>query len=207
MTVATATPSIFKLFYTHRRAEILLSAKSINVKSIERISITKPSGEFLNCVLVIYRVKNGGRCCQFVSCKEFLARATEKRKQESENYVARQNFDAPSQWRVYPKGNSVKAIEQPRQLEEGDIDKYRTVATTPQAVVCDCEDFSNQASYLSQHPYLWERLIKQNRICKHALCALNQLGFNSLSSYLKAWQPGGRLNQLSITMNRTRKSA
>ncbi len=207
MTTQTQAPSIFKLFYTHRRAEILLSAKGIKVKNIEKVSINKPSGEFYCAVHVIYTVKNGGRCSTFISCKEFLARAAEKRKQESENYVARQDFHAPSQWRVYPKGSSVKAIEQPRQIKESTTDKYRTVATTPQAVVCDCEDFTNQANYLSQHPYLWESVIKQHRICKHALCALNQLGFNSLSSYLKAWQPGGRLNQLSIAMHRTRKSA
>lgn len=87
-------------------------------------------------------------------------------------------------------------------------DKYRSVHTTPQSAFCDCEDFEHQHAYLSQHPYLWQKVIKGYSICKHSLCALSQLGFSSLSSYLKAWQPGGRLNQLAVTMNRmTRRSA
>jgi hypothetical protein len=206
MTVATQQPSIFRMFYTHKRTQILLEAKGIRVKNIEKVSINKPNGEFYCAVHVVYRVANGGRCSTFISCREYLQRATEKRKQEAENYKAYQDNDSPANWRVYPKGNPVKGQE-PRQVEDNTTDKYRSVTTTPQAVTCDCEDFENQHTYLSQHPYLWQQVIKKYRICKHSLCALNHLGFSSLSKYLAAWQPGGRLNQLAVTMNRTRKSA
>ena len=204
MTVATTqAPSIFRMFYTHKRTQILLEAKGIKVKSIEKVSINKPSGEFYCAVHVVYRVANGGRCSTFLSCKDFLARAIEKRKQEAQNYKAYQENDSPSNWRVYPKGNPVKTQEQPRQIEQDTIDvKYRSVMTTPNAVSCDCEDWSSQHTYLSQHPYLWQTVIRGYRICKHSLCALNHLGFSSLSAYLKAWQPGGKLSNLSATMNR-----
>ena len=203
MTATTQAPSIFRMFYTHKRTQILLEAKGIRVKSIESVRINKPSGEFYNCVHVVYRVANGGRCSTFISCKEYLARATQKRKQEAENYKAYQENDSPSNWRVYPKGNPVKTQEQPRQIESDTTEvKYRSVTTTPNAVTCDCEDFEKQHTYLSQHPYLWEKVIKQYRICKHSMATLGQLGFSSLSKYLGAWKPGGKLSNLSATMNR-----
>ena len=204
MTTTTTTPSIFRMFYTHKRTQMLLEAKGIRVKNIEKVSISKPSGAFYNCVHVIYTTV-AGRCSTFISCKEYLARATEKRKAEAENYKAYQDSNSPSNWRVYPKGNPVQN-EAPRQIEPSTGDKYRSVTTTTQAVFCDCEDFEHQHTYLSQHPYLWQKVIKGYSICKHSLCALSQLGFSSLSSYLKAWQPGGRLNNLSITMNRTTRA-
>jgi len=67
MIVPATTPTIFRMFYTHRRTQILLEAKGIKVKSIEKVSINKPNGEFYNCVHVIYIVKNGGRCSTFIS--------------------------------------------------------------------------------------------------------------------------------------------
>ncbi len=205
--ITTQQPSIYRLFYTHRRTEILLKAQGVRVKNIEKVSITKPSGAFYNCVHVIYRVANGARCSTFISCKEYLARATEKRKEEATNYQAFQDNGNPAAWRVYVKANPAK-VQAPRQIEPSTADKYRTVQTTPQSVFCDCEDFENQHTYLSQHPYLWQKVIKGYQICKHSLCALSQLGFSSLSSYLKVWLPGGRLSQLAVTMNRTtRRSA
>ncbi len=202
MAAQTQAPSIFKLFYTHKRTQILLEAKGVKVKNIEKVSITKPNGEFYNMVHVVYRVKNGGRCSTFISCREYLARATEKRKEEAEKYVARQNFDSPSEWRVYSKANPNK-VEQPNKIEDSDAVKYRTVYTSPNLVCCDCEDYNNQCAYLSQHPYLWEKVIKKYQVCKHIFTTLQTLNFSSLSSYLKAWQPGGRLNNLAVTMNRT----
>ena len=206
MTATTTTPSIFRMFYTHKRTQMLLEAKGIKIMRIEKVSINKPSGKFYCAVHIVYTTA-AGRCSTFISCKEYLARATTKRKEEATNYQAFQDNGNPSNWRVYPKGNPIKS-EAPRQIEPSTADKYRSVHTTPQSVFCDCEDFENQHAYLSQHPYLWQKVIKGYSICKHSLCALSQLGFSSLSSYLKAWQPGGRLNQLSVTMNRTtRKSA
>jgi len=181
---------------------ILLENKGIKVQRIEAVRITKPNGEFYNMVHVVYRVKNGGRCSTFISCKDYLARATEKRKEEAEKYTAYQEKHNPSEWHVYSKPNPNKVAE-PRQIQDNDAPKYRTVHTTPEGVYCDCEDFSGQCAYLSQHPYLWQKVIKGYQICKHSLCALSHLGHKSLSSYLKAWQPGGRFSQLAVTMNRT----
>ena len=53
---------------------------------------------------------------------------------------------------------------------------------------------------------IWQKVSRGYSICKHSLCVLSQLGFSSLSSYLKAWQPGGRLNKLAVTMNRTTRA-
>jgi hypothetical protein len=179
-----------------------VKVEGVKVKSIEKVSITKPNGEYLNCVHVVYISGSGKRCSQFISCRAYLQRATEKRKQESENYKAYQNFSDATQWSVYPKANPSKASEQSRQQEDTTT-KVRTVTTVPEGVFCSCEDFQNQHSYLSQHPYLWHQVIKQFRICKHSLCTLSHLGFSSLRDYLAAWKPGGRLNKLAATMNRT----
>ncbi len=88
MTATTQTPTIFRMFYTHKRSAMLLESKGIKVQRIERVGIAKPDGSFYNCVHVIYIVKNGGRCSTFITCKDYLARAIEKRKQEAENYTA-----------------------------------------------------------------------------------------------------------------------
>lgn len=205
MTATNTTGSIFKLFYTHRRSMILLEAKGVRVRRIEKVGIVKPNGEFFNCVHVVYIVKNGGRCSTFISCRDYLARATEKRKEEAEKYTAYQEKHNPSEWHVYPKANPNK-VQETRQIEDTDAPKYRTVHTTPDAVYCDCEDYNNQSAYLSQHPYLYEKVIKGYQICKHSLCALSHLGHTSLSSYLKSWQPGGKLSQLAATMNRTTRA-
>lgn len=181
-------PSIMRMFYTHNRTKALLGAKGIKVKSVEKVSITKPSGEFLNCVHVVYTVINGRRCSTFISCREYLAHATQGRKARAMEYSAQQGIANPQEWKVTSNelGNTAK-----------------TVTTTPHSVTCDCEDFQHQADYLSQHPYLWQRVIKGFKICKHALATLSQLGFSSLRDYLNAWKKGGRLNSLAATMNRT----
>jgi len=83
------------MFYTHKRSMILLENKGIKVQRIEAVRITKPNGEFYNMVHVVYRVKNGGRCSTFISCKDYLARATEKRKEEAEKYTAYQEKHNP----------------------------------------------------------------------------------------------------------------
>lgn len=82
---------------------------------------------------MVYRVANGGRCSTFISCKEYLSRATEKRKEEADKYVARQDFESPSQWRVYPKANP-KKVEVPRQIDDNKAVQYRTVYTAPDLV-------------------------------------------------------------------------
>ena len=66
MTATTTTPSIFRMFYTHKRTQMLLEAKGIRVKNIEKVSISKPSGAFYNCVHVIYTTV-AGRCSTFIS--------------------------------------------------------------------------------------------------------------------------------------------
>ena len=147
---------------------------------------------------------SGKRCSQFVSCRAYLTRATNKRKEEAGNYKAYQNFSDATQWSVYPKPNPNKVESTPQQ--DIPVKTPRTVNTTKHGVYCDCPDFENQHTYLSQHPYLWEKVIKGYSICKHALCTLNHLGFDSLGKYLKAFQPGGRLNNLSVTMNQTTRS-
>lgn len=215
-TTSTTTPSIFKMFYTFKRTQMLLESgwtnadgvivSGVKVRKIERVTIVKPNGKFYNCVHVVYISALGHRCSQFISCRAYLQRATQKRKEESQNYKAYQDSSA-SEWKVYPKGNPAKTEAAPRQIEsDNDAVTYRSVVTERDAVYCDCEDFEHQSSYFRQHPYLWQKIIKGYSICKHALCTLNQLGFDSLSSYLKAWKPGGRLNQLSVTMNRTSRS-
>ena len=227
ITTATATtaPSIHRMFYTSKRTQIILESGWVNakgikvegvkIKKIEKISITcnsinKQTGEiaqkFLNCVHVTYISASGKRCSQFVSCRAYLTRATNKRKEEAENYKAYQNFSDATQWSVYPKPNpNVVKIETTPQ-KDTPVKPPRTVTTVREGVFCDCEDFEHQGSYLKQHPYLWEKVIKVYSICKHSLCTLNHLGFDSLSKYLKAFQPGGRLNNLSVVMNRTVRS-
>lgn len=231
MTTSTTatTANIYRLFYTHKRTQMLLESGWVNaqgvkvegvkVKSVEKVSITcnstdKVTGEittkFLNCVHVVYRSASGKRCSQFISCRAYLARATEKRREESLKYQAYQNFSNASVWSVYPKpSENKKVIPSPQQNDAAKIAKPpRTVTTVKEAVVCDCPDFEEQSEYLGQHPYLWEKVIKGYSICKHSLTVLNHLGFDSLGSYLKAWRPGGRLNKLGAVMNQTtRRSA
>ena len=187
MTATTATRSIFQMFYTRKRTFQLLQAKGIKVKSVEKISITKPNGEFLNCVHVVYSVINGARCSTFIGCREYLNAAMQNRRVKAKDYKATQGIANPQQWKV--KSNELASIP-------------RTVITTPHSVNCDCEDFTTQAEYLSQHPYLWEKVIKGYSICKHSLAAISALGFGSLKDYLAAWKPEGRLSKLSGVMNR-----
>ncbi len=176
MTATTTTRSIFKQFYTHKRTQALLEAKGIKVKSIEKVSITKPSGESYNSVHVIYIVSSGSRCSTFISCKEYLNQAMQNRRVKAMDYKAQQGIANPQQWKV--TSNELGSIP-------------RRVTTTPHSVTCDCEDFNTQANYLSQHPYLWNNIIKGHRICKHAFATLNELGFGSLRDYLAAWKPEG----------------
>ena len=226
-TATTQQPSIFRMFYTAKRTQLVLEqgwtnaqgvkVAGIKVGRIEKISITanstdKVTGEittkFLNCVHVVYISASGKRCSQFISCRAYLARATEKRKEEAQNYQAYQNFSNASVWSVYPKPNpKKKVIPSPTQDNAATPKPPRTVTTVKEAVTCDCEDFEHQGSYLSEHPYLWEKVIKGYSICKHSFTVMSHLGFDSLGSYLKAWKPGGRLNKLGAVMNSTRRSA
>lgn len=182
--------SIFKAFYTHNRTKALLEAKGIKVKSVERVAIAKPNGEFYCAVHVVY-LTSAGRCSTFISCREYLAHAVQGRKERAREYTATQGIANPSQWKV--TSNELGCIP-------------RTVTTTPYEVTCTCEDFEHQGSYLSEHPYLWERVIKGYRICKHAMATLAALGCSSLSAYLKAWKEGGRFSRLAATMNRTTRA-
>ncbi len=226
-TATSQQPSIFRMFYTAKRTQIVLEQgwtnaqgvkiAGIKVKSIEKISITanttdKISGEittkFLNCVHVVYRSASGKRCSQFISCRAYLARATEKRKEESLKYQAYQNFSNASVWSVYPKPNpNKKVIPAPTQDNAITPKPPRTVTTTKEVVVCDCPDFEEQGGYLSEHPYLWNQIVKGYTICKHSYTVLSQLGCDSLGAYFKSWRPGGRLSNVAATMNRTTRSA
>ena len=217
------------MFYTSKRTQLVLEqgwtnaqgvkVAGIKVRRIEKISITcnstdKVTGEittkFLNCVHVTYISASGKRCSQFISCRAYLARATEKRKEEALKYQAYQNFSDATVWSVYPKPDSnKKVIPSPQQNDAAKIAKPpRTVTTVKEAVTCDCEDFDHQGSYLSEHPYLWEKVIKGYSICKHSYTVLSHLGCDSLGAYFKSWKPGGRLSNVGAVMNRTtRKSA
>ena len=225
-TATTQQPSIFRMFYTSKRTQIVLEqgwtnaqgvkVAGIKVGRIEKISITcnstdKVTGEvttkFLNCVHVTYISASGKRCSQFISCRAYLARATQKRREEAQNYTAYQNFSDATVWSVYPKPSTTKVIPSPTD-NETPKKAPRTVTTVKDAVCCDCEDYSFQSGYLSEHPYLWEKVIKGYSICKHSFTVMSHLGFDSLGSYLKAWKPGGRLNKLGAVMNQTtRRSA
>lgn len=190
MTTTTATnqqPSIFKLFYTRKRTEQLLQAKGIKVKSVEKISITKTDGSFYNCVHVVYIVSSGARCSTFIGCREYLNAAMQNRRVKSKDYRATQGIANPQQWKV--TSNELSSIP-------------RVVCTTPHSVTCNCEDFTTQHEYLSQHPYLWQKVIKGYSICKHSLAAIAALGFGSLKDYLSAWKENGRLSKLAGVMNR-----
>lgn len=187
MTATTATRSIFQMFYTRKRTEQLLQAKGIKVKSVEKISITKTDGSFYNCVHVVYIVSNGARCSTFISCREYLNAAMQNRRVKARDYKAVQGIANPQLWKV--TSNKLASIP-------------RTVTTTPHSVTCNCEDFTTQHEYLSQHPYLWDRVIKGYSICKHSLAAIAALGFGSLRDYLNAWTPEGRLSKLAGVMNR-----
>ena len=181
------TAQIYRLFYTHARSKALLEAKGIKVKRIEGVAITKPDGSFYNCVHVVYSVKNGARCSTFISCREYLNAAMQNRRVKAREYKAQQGIANPQQWKV--TSNELASIPY-------------TVATTPHSVTCNCEDFQTQHDYLSQHPYLWEKVIKGYSICKHSLAAIAALGFGSLRDYLNAWKPEGRLRNLAVVMNR-----
>ena len=108
----------------------------------------------------------------------------QNRRVKSKDYRATQNIANPQQWKV--TSNELAFT-------------VRTVVTTPHSVTCDCEDFTEQSGYLSQHPYLWERVIKQYSICKHALAAIAALGFGSLKDYLSAWKLAGVMNRKGNT--------
>lgn len=186
--------SIFTQFYTHNRTREILQGKGIKVKKIEKVSINKPSGEYLNCVHVVYVVENGTRCSMFVSCKEYLAKAYGERKERSKDYTAQQGISNPSNWTVV-----AKVIQLPVHGEmatRGSDGILRTVTTIPGAVTCSCEDFEHQPGFLKEHPYLWNTIMKEHHMCKHTFTVLSALGFNSLRDYFKAWQPGGRFTQL-----------
>jgi hypothetical protein len=102
------------------------------------------------------------------------------------DYKAVQGIANPQQWKVV--SNELGSIP-------------RTVTTTPHGVSCNCEDYTTQADYLSQHPYLWHKVLKGYRICKHSLATLHQLGFGSLRDYLAAWKPEGKLSKLAGVVN------
>lgn len=191
MTATATTCSIFQMFYTRKRTQVLLEAKGIKVKSIEKISITKPSGEFYTSVHIVYIVSNGQRCSTFISCREYLNQAMQNRRVKARDYKTQQGITNPQEWKV--TSNELGCIP-------------RHVTTTPHSVNCYCEDFENQADYLRQHPYLWQKVIKGYRICKHSLCTLSALGFDSLGAYLRAWKLGGRFSQLAATMNSTTRA-
>lgn len=202
MFTATTTKerSIFTQFYTHSRTKEILEAKGVKVKKVEKVSIHKPSGEFYRCVHVVYVVVNGQRCSTFISCKDYLASAIAGRKERSKEYIAHQNRERPSNFTVLSK-----TIQMPlygtmaKSSKEG---RARTVTASPEAIVCDCEDFITQPHYLQEHPYLWWELMKQRTVCKHIFVTLDVLGFNSLRDYLAAWKPGGRFPKLSAVFNR-----
>lgn len=226
-TTSTANGSIFKMFYTFKRTQILLedgwtNAKGIRVpgikvKRIEKVSTTadytdKKTGEvttkFLNCVHVVYVAGNGKRCSTFVSCLAYVQRANFKRKEESRNYKAYQNYSNASQWSVYPLPKESKGIKSEVPQSATDIQgNVRTVNTVLEGVYCDCPDYLNQHQYLQQHPYLWQKVMQEKRMCKHAFSALNVLGLQSLEEYMQAWQPGGRLANLSAVMNKRTRSS
>lgn len=145
-TTTTSTANIHRLFYTAKRSAIILESgwtnakgvkvAGVKVKSIEKVSITAnhtnpATGEittqFLNCVHVVYISASGKRCSQFVSCRAYLARATEKRREESEKYKAYQNFSNATTWSVYPKpSESKKIIPSPQQNDAAKIAKPPT---------------------------------------------------------------------------------
>lgn len=160
------------------------------MKSVEKVSITKPDGSAYNCVQIVYSTA-AGRCSTFISCREYLGHAMQARKARAMEYTAQQGIANPQQWKV--KSGELGCIP-------------RTVTTTPHSVTCDCEDFQHQDAYLSQHPYLWQKVIKGYSICKHSFATLASLGFGSLRDYLAAWKEGGRLNNLAAMMNRTTRA-
>lgn len=152
------------------------------------------------CSLFFVEERNSGsRCSTFISCRDFLASAIAGRRERSKDYVAYQDSEHPSQWRV-----TAKVIQLPvhgDMAKSGREGKARTVTTTPTSVVCDCEDWLFQGDYLQEHPYLWYSLMKERRMCKHCYTVLDALNFGSLRDYLAAWRPEGRLSKLAATMN------
>lgn len=206
MTTATSSTtnnnsrSIFRMLYTHNRTKQLLEAKGIKVQRIEKVNITKPNGEFYNCVHVVYTVINGGRCSTFISCREYLTLATQGRRERAKDYKSYQDSRCPSEWKVY--ANVVQLPTQDRQPTRGHEGKVRNVITSTTGVSCDCEDYLNQPDYLQEHPYLWWVLMKERRVCKHTINVMSALGFSSLRDYLAAWKPEGRLSKLAGVLNR-----
>lgn len=196
---ATSTSTIFKLFYTHRRTEQILQAKGVKVRKIERVSINRPSGEFYNCVQVVYSTA-AGRCSTFISCREYLTLATQGRRERARDYKAYQDTKRPSQWKVY--ANVVQLPTEDREPTRGGEGKVRHVITTTSGVTCDCEDYLSQPDYLQEHPYLWWWLCKERHVCKHSINVMSALRFNSLRDYLATWKPEGRLSKLAGVMNR-----
>lgn len=165
--------SIFKQFYTHKRTELILQGKGVKVRKVLSVSITKPSGSFLNCVHVVYVVESGAKCSCFLSVKDYLQRSMNKRKEAAKEYRAERNLSGT--WKVTG------------------ADSAYTVETTSKGIDCPCFDWHKQPELLEQHPYL-ASITKGFRICKHGFAALAVLKFDSLRDYLAAWKPGGRLN-------------
>ena len=161
--------SLFQIFYTHKRTEIILAGKGIKAR-VTKINIVRPSGKFYNCVHVIYQTKFG-ICSMFISCREYLQRAIANRKEKASEYVVTQRSN-PAQWNV-TNGSDLTAAGY-------------LVITTPDLVTCNCKDFQEMPEYLQFHPYLWQQIMKGNRICKHCIAVLSHLGFGSLNEYLKS---------------------
>lgn len=162
---------LMQVFYTHKRTEVLLAAKGIKAKVL-KVTVTRPSGKHYNCVAVVYKTAFG-ICSMFISCKEYLQRAIANRKQAATEYFV-SDTDKALEYHVY--GKDADLLVQPGY----------TVTTTNKGVVCECPDYTQQAVIYEQHPYLWQRILKQNQICKHGWALLQTLNHASLSSYLKA---------------------
>lgn len=159
-----------QVFYTHKRAQLLLAAKGIKAK-VMRITIVRPSGKLYNCVQVVYSVA-GSICSTFLSCKEFLKRAIENRKDASNDYFVSET-DKVNQFHVY--GKDADYLTQPGYI----------VTAYKDAIACECLDYQKQAAIYQEHPYLWKQLFKERQICKHGFALLKTLGYGKLSTYLR----------------------
>lgn len=163
--------SLYQIFYTHKRAELLLAAKGIKAK-VMKITIVRPSGKFYNCVQVIYKVA-GSVCSTFLSCKEFLKRAIENRKDAGNDYFV-SGTDTANQYHVY--GKDADLLTQPGYI----------VTASKNAIACECLDYQKQSAIYAEHPYLWKQLFKEKQICKHGFAVLRSIfGLGKLSTYLK----------------------
>ena len=111
--------------------------------------------------------------------REFLNQFISDRRASSRSLMPTQQINKGRKWTVW---------------NETDDSRYE-VTLSSEKVQCNCPDWRQQA----------EAFGHELVCCQHCYSVLAQLKYTSLKDYLKAWQPGGKLAKMQITLNQRRR--